>query len=131
MSPAVRAGGFAKNQRNTGVTMSLQQNTVRIHVRDLAGSEREIEGEVGTSLMESIRESGIADIPAFCGGVCSCASCHVQIDPRFVPLLGAMSEDEFDLLEASSHRVEGSRLSCQVQVSSEMSGLRLVIAPQE
>lgn len=111
--------------------MSLQHNTVRIHVKDLAGSHREIEGEIGSSVMEAIRGSGIEDIPAYCGGVCSCASCHVIIDPEFVPMLATMSEDESDLLDGSSYRAEGSRLSCQVRVSSELSGLRLAIAPQE
>ncbi|XJJ71981.1 2Fe-2S iron-sulfur cluster-binding protein [Novosphingobium sp. BL-8A] len=111
--------------------MTLQIDKVRIHVTDLSGSDREIEGEIGNSLMEIIRGSGIDDIPAFCGGSCSCASCHVHIDPDFASLLPAMAEDEFDVLEGAAHRIEGSRLSCQVQASSEMNGMRVSIAPQE
>jgi 2Fe-2S ferredoxin len=113
------------------MTVNIQQTKIRIHVRDIAGSDREIETEIGDSLMEIIRSSGIDDIPAFCGGSCSCASCHVHIDPAFARLLPAMSEEEFDLLEGSAHRTEGSRLSCQVRASNELDGLRLAIAPQE
>lgn len=113
------------------MTVNLQQETIRIQVTDLAGIDREIEGEAGSTLMEIIRNSGIDDIPAYCGGCCSCASCHVHIDPSFASLLSPMSEDELQLLEDSPHRADGSRLSCQVQMSSELSGLRLVIAPQE
>ena len=74
------------------MTVDLQQGKVRIHVTDVAGSDREIDGEIGNSLMEIIRDSGIDDIPAFCGGSCSCASCHVVIDPAFLYLLAPMSE---------------------------------------
>lgn len=113
------------------MTVNLEQNRISIHVTDVAGTTREIAGDIGTSLMEIIKAAGIDDIPAFCGGVCSCASCHVVISPDFAGLLPAMSEDEADLLDGSAHRAEGSRLSCQVKASSELDGLCLTIAPQE
>ncbi len=111
--------------------MILQDQKIRLHLTDLAGSNREIEGEIGSSLMQIIRDAGIDDIPAFCGGCCSCASCHVHIDDAFISMLPPMSDDESELLDGSSHRTTGSRLSCQVKASSELSGLRLTIAPQE
>ncbi len=42
-----------------------------------------------------------------------------------------MSEDENDLLDSSDHRNETSRLSCQVQVTSALEGLRVTIAPED
>jgi len=109
----------------------MTETTFQLHVLDLAGESRTIEGEIGNSLMEIIRAGGIDDIPAFCGGCCSCASCHVHVDPAFVAMLPPMSRDEEDLLDGSAHRSAGSRLSCQIAASRALSGMRLTIAPQE
>jgi 2Fe-2S ferredoxin len=42
-----------------------------------------------------------------------------------------MSEDENDLLDSSDHRNETSRLSCQVQITGDLDGLRVTIAPED
>jgi 2Fe-2S ferredoxin len=42
-----------------------------------------------------------------------------------------MSSDENDLLEGSSHRQSSSRLSCQIQLSASLDGLRVTIAPED
>lgn len=104
---------------------------VEILVTDRAGQAQPIEAEAGMSLMEAIRNSGSDDLLALCGGCCSCATCHVYVDSAFADLLPAMSEDENDLLDCSSHRGVGSRLSCQVPVTGAMTGLRITIAPEE
>lgn len=113
------------------MTEAVQDKTIQIHVQDVAGESRTIEGEIGNSLMEIIRSAGIEDIPAYCGGCCSCASCHVQIDTEFLSMLPPMSEDEADLLDSSDHRTAGSRLSCQIPAAAALSGIRLTIAPQQ
>ena len=109
----------------------MTEATIQLHVVDLAGETRVIEGAIGNSLMEIIRSSGIDDIPAFCGGCCSCASCHVHVDADFAAVLPPMSQDEDDLLDGSEHRAAGSRLSCQIPASAALSGIRLTIAPQQ
>jgi 2Fe-2S ferredoxin len=95
------------------------------------GETRSVEAASGVSAMEAIRDSGIGELLALCGGVCSCATCHVHVDPELAHLLPPMSSDENDLLDASSHRDEGSRLSCQIRISAELSGLRLTIAEED
>jgi len=107
------------------------QDMIQVNVIDLAGDSRTIEGEIGISMMEIIRGSGIEDIPAYCGGNCSCASCHVYVDAAFVSMLPPISQDEDDLLDSSENRSTGSRLSCQIPASTALSGIRLTIAPQE
>jgi len=47
------------------------------------GETRTIEGETGLSVMEVIREAGIDELLALCGGCCSCATCHVHVDPGY------------------------------------------------
>ena len=95
------------------------------------GEEREIDGESGLSVMEVIRDAGIDEILALCGGCCSCATCHVHVDPEFAAKLPAMSEDENDLLESSSERDENSRLSCQIDMTDALDGLRVTIAAED
>lgn len=95
------------------------------------GAAREIAAETGLSLMEAIRDAGIDEMLALCGGCCSCATCHVKVDPAFAGLLPAVSEDESDLLDSSEHRDEHSRLSCQIPLTAELNGLRVAIAPED
>jgi 2Fe-2S ferredoxin len=95
------------------------------------GEERVLEGEAGLSVMEVIRDGGIDEILALCGGNCSCATCHIHIDPAFAGLLKPMSEDENDLLDSTSDRDETSRLSCQVQFTAALDGMRVKIAQED
>lgn len=95
------------------------------------GDTRTLEGGVGLSIMEVIRDGGVDELLALCGGVCSCATCHVHVDPDFAAALPAMSEDENDLLDSSSHRDATSRLSCQVRMTDALSGLRVKIAAED
>ncbi len=95
------------------------------------GEEREVEGEVGLSVMEVIRDNGFDELLALCGGCCSCATCHVHVDPEFADKLTPMSEDENDLLDSSSDRDDRSRLSCQIQFTSSLDGLKVTIAAED
>ena len=51
------------------------------------GESREVEAESGLSLMEVIRDNGFDELLALCGGCCSCATCHVHVDPAFADKL--------------------------------------------
>ncbi len=95
------------------------------------GEERTVEGEVGLSVMEVIRDNGFDELLALCGGCCSCATCHVHVDPAFADRLPAMSEDEDDLLDSSSTRDATSRLSCQIQFTGALDGLKVRIADED
>ena len=95
------------------------------------GETSEIEVEDGLTVMEAIRDNGFDELLALCGGCCSCATCHVHVDSEFTGKLPAMSEDEDDLLESSDHRVETSRLSCQIPFTADLDGLKVTIAPED
>lgn len=102
---------------------------VLVKARD--GSEHHVPFHEGLSLMEAIRDSGLDELLALCGGCCSCATCHVYVDPAFADRLPSMSEDENDLLDSSDHRAQASRLSCQIPLSDELDGLTVRIAPED
>jgi ferredoxin, 2Fe-2S len=95
------------------------------------GSEKTIEAQAGLSVMEVIRDAGFDELLALCGGCCSCATCHVHVDPIFSQKVVAMSEDENDLLDSSDHRDDTSRLSCQIPFSDALDGLRVTIAQED
>jgi ferredoxin, 2Fe-2S len=95
------------------------------------GTEQTLNGASNQSVMEVIRDSGIDELLALCGGCCSCATCHVHVDPAFADRLPAMNEDESDLLDSSDHRTAASRLSCQITFGLDLEGLRLTIAPED
>jgi ferredoxin, 2Fe-2S len=96
-----------------------------------SGEAKDVSAENGLSLMEVIRDNGFDELLALCGGCCSCATCHVHIDPAFVDKLPKMGEDENDLLDSTDHRDETSRLSCQIPVSDDLDGLIVTIAAED
>jgi 2Fe-2S ferredoxin len=95
------------------------------------GEEREIVGDAGLSVMEVIRDAGIDELLALCGGCCSCATCHVHVDPDYADRLPAMSDDENELLAISDDRDETSRLSCQIEFSAALDGMTVTIARED
>lgn len=95
------------------------------------GTTSEIDVENGLTVMEAIRDNGFDELLALCGGCCSCATCHVHVDPAFSGKLPPMSEDEDDLLESSDHRVASSRLGCQIPFTDDLDGLKVTIAPED
>lgn len=91
-----------------------------------------VEGRPGISLMQNIRNAGIEELQAICGGALSCATCHVYVDG--VPAgaeLPAKSRDEEDLLDSSDCLEPHSRLSCQLTFDPSLAGLKVTVAPED
>jgi 2Fe-2S ferredoxin len=103
----------------------------RVFVTTRDGSLHEVELQPDRSLMEALRDKNVGDLVALCGGCCSCATCHVYIDPEFKSRLPPMTEDEGGLLDGSLHRTADSRLSCQITVTDSLDGLRITVPPED
>ncbi|WP_095011582.1 2Fe-2S iron-sulfur cluster-binding protein [Tsuneonella mangrovi] len=103
----------------------------KLTVVNRAGEESTIDVADGLTVMEAIRDNGFDELLALCGGCCSCATCHVHVDPSFKDKLNPMSEDEDDLLESSDHRDENSRLGCQIPFTDDLDGLKVTIAQED
>ncbi len=103
----------------------------KLIVVNRAGEETTVEAASGLTVMEAIRDNGFDELLALCGGCCSCATCHVHVDPAFLAKLPGMSEDEDDLLDSSDDRNETSRLSCQIPFTDDLDGLKVTIAKED
>ena len=77
---------------------------------------------VGT-LMEVARQNDVDGIIGACGGVCSCATCHVRVKPEWIERVGRPEEEEQDMLDLEDRADERSRLSCQIEMTEELDGL--------
>ena len=103
-----------------------------IQVTDTQGNTKQLEIEVGSSLMELLRDAGYDEIAAICGGSCSCATCHVHIDKSADITLSPIEEDEELLLEMTDqYDVEKSRLSCQIELDDNHQGLHVTLLEAE
>ena len=102
-----------------------------LYVTTREGETVELQGQSGLSVMEIIRDGGIDELLALCGGCCSCATCHVHVDPEFADKVAPMGEDENDLLDSSDDRNETSRLSCQIPFGDDLDGLKVTIARED
>jgi ferredoxin, 2Fe-2S len=90
---------------------------------DTEGTERTVEAELGTTVMETAINNDVPGILATCGGSCSCATCHVYVDEDWFDKLPALSREELDMLDTAHDLEPTSRLSCQILVTEELHGL--------
>ena len=101
---------------------------LRVVNRD--GVEQEVKAPPGGVLMEPLRDMDDG-VNAICGGMCSCATCHVYVDEAWRAKLPAPMSDETEMLKDLVSYRENSRLSCQIQLSAALDGLRVTIAPED
>ena len=86
-----------------------------------------VEGTEG-SVMELAVKNNIKGIDGDCGGVCSCATCHVHVAPGDFIKIGEPSEIEKDMLELDDKVTEYSRLCCQLTINEALDGVVLHVA---
>ncbi|WP_289040090.1 2Fe-2S iron-sulfur cluster-binding protein [uncultured Zobellia sp.] len=86
-----------------------------------------LEGNSG-SVMALAVENGVPGIDGDCGGVCSCATCHVHVAPDDMDKTGSASEIETDMLELDDNADEYSRLCCQIDITDAIDGVVLKVA---
>lgn len=82
------------------------------------------------NLMQLAVDEGVDGIYGDCGGVCSCATCHVHVAKDWMERVGPASEIERDILDMEDSANERSRLCCQVEVTEELDGLVVEVAPE-
>jgi len=96
-----------------------------VHIKfvDSKGTARSVEGEIGSTVMETAIRHGVPEIEAECGGACACSTCHVYIDEAWREKVGEPSPMEEDMLDFAYDVQANSRLSCQIKVREDFDGL--------
>lgn len=84
--------------------------------------------ESSGSLMALAVANNIEGIDGDCGGVCSCATCHVHINENQMEMVGEASEIEQDMLELDDNANQFSRLCCQIEINDALDGLVVTVA---
>ena len=87
------------------------------------GSRETHAAGAGDTIMDVALDNGVAGIVAQCGGGCTCCTCHGWIEPLWFTQLPDPHQDEVDMLEYAWRRAATSRLTCQVALTSELSGI--------
>jgi len=97
---------------------------VHINFVEADGRTFEVDAPEGWSLMEAAFHNGVEGIEAECGGSCTCATCHVYVDERYLDKLKPVQPNEDEMLECTAtERLPTSRLSCQIELTDALDGI--------
>ena len=100
-------------------------------VTDVEGQHSTIAVGEGEILMEVLNENDFEEIEGVCGGIRSCATCHVYVDQKWQDKLTDKHQEETELLSGLEAQQANSRLSCQIIMTRELDGLEVTVAPME
>jgi 2Fe-2S ferredoxin len=100
-------------------------DVVKVIFETHKGVVREVDAEAGRSVMEAAIGNMVNGILGDCGGSCSCATCHVYVDPTWFTRLEPATATETELLDMAIDPNETSRLSCQIKLTPELDGLHV------
>ena len=100
--------------------------TIILHIADHNGLTTSIEGKIGKTLMETGTAHNLQGIAADCGGLMTCATCHVFVEEPFASLLGPPGAEESSMLAfTATQRQPNSRLSCQITLRADLNGMQV------
>jgi 2Fe-2S ferredoxin len=87
--------------------------------------------DMALNLMELVRLFELAPEGTIgvCGGMAMCASCQCYIVSSHK--LNEKSEDEDAMLSEALNVKPSSRLGCQIQITNELQGLKIKLAPED
>ena len=102
--------------------------TITVHLVESSGTRHALTAAIAQSLMRAAVAAGLDGIKADCGGLMTCATCHVYVDDAWTARLPAPSRDEEGMLEmTAAPRRPSSRLSCQIALDAELDGLTVTM----
>ena len=90
-----------------------------------------VDVQKGLTVMEGAIQNDIPGIDADCGGGMACATCHVYVKEDWFNKLPSKSEGEDDMLDQAYEPNSSSRLSCQIEVSDDLEGLKVYLPEKQ
>lgn len=102
---------------------------INIKITDREGEVHNVQAptDMAMNLMELCKAYELP-VEGTCGGMAMCASCQIYVLSNHP--LPEMSMDEDLMLAEAFHVKENSRLGCQIQITEELEGLEIEIAPE-
>jgi ferredoxin len=99
------------------------QDMIKLEIKDLAGTVQQLEvpADINLSLMEVLKASEY-NIPATCGGIALCATCHVEVTAG-EERLGSPTDAELDMIDSLPNASANSRLACQIKIGKHLDGV--------
>lgn len=109
------------------------EQDVTIKITDREGVIHEVLAptDMAMNLMELVRSYELAPEGTIgvCGGMAMCASCQCYVNSAHE--LPEMTDDEDAMLAEAFNVKDNSRLGCQIQITTQLEGLEIVLAPEE
>ena len=108
------------------------EQDIHIKIIDRDGLEHDVVAptDMAMNLMEVVRSYELAPEGTIgvCGGMAMCASCQCYIISDTE--LPQMSDDEEAMLSEAFNVKDNSRLGCQIQMTPDLQGLVVELAPE-
>lgn len=108
------------------------EQDISIKITDREGVLHEIQAptDMAMNLMEVVRSYELAPegTIGICGGMAMCASCQCYVKSDHE--LPEMGDDEDAMLAEAFYVEDNSRLGCQIQMTPELEGLEVELAPE-
>ena len=105
---------------------------INIKITDRNGKMHEVVAptDMAMNLMEVVRSYELAEEGTIgvCGGMAMCTSCQCYV--KSAHKLPEMTDDEVAMLAEAFYVEDTSRLGCQIQMTPEMDGLEVELAPE-
>ncbi len=117
------------SKKNEFVIME-QDITIKITDRDGVTHEVQAPTDMAMNLMEVVRSYELAPegTIGICGGMAMCASCQCYVKSDHE--LPEMGDDEEAMLAEAFYVEDNSRLGCQIQMTPDLDGLEVELAPE-
>ena len=110
--------------------MDSQDITIKIKDREGVTHKVVAPTDMAMNLMEVVRSYELAPegTVGICGGMAMCASCQCYVNSQHK--LPEMSDDEDAMLAEAFDVRDNSRLGCQIQMTPDLDGLEVELAPE-
>lgn len=105
-------------------------NEIKVTIIDREGVSHELVAptDMQMNIMEVCKAYELP-VKGECGGMAMCATCQCYLESDTD--LPEQSDDELDMLDQAFFVEDNSRLGCQIQISEDIDGIVLRLAPEE
>ena len=104
---------------------------ITVTLVDSLGRRHEVRAKPGSTLMEVATGCDVPGIVGFCGGMCSCGTCHCYVSGDWAKKIPPANDNELDTLRRVLDRRPESRLGCQITLGPDLDGLEVEVPARQ